>query len=347
MRMFRAGGGEDLLELKKGQSHMVDYFLGVDVGSSKTQALVTTAEGRVLGLGQAGGGNPDVVGMATFQQVVAQAAQQALAVAGLSLPDVQSAGVGISGFDWPSQREGLLEALHAVLGPDLPLDIVNDAVLGLLIGPRGWGISLVSGTGCNCWGRNPQGDYAHMTGYGDLMGEYAGATELVARAIHCVAYEWTGRGQPTALTPLFIQKTGAKDLADLIEGLCRGYYHLGAEVAPLIFACAREGDAVALSLLAWAGSELGAMVVTVARRLNLTHLAPDIILIGSMFKNQPALADYVKPVVLAAVPGARFLPLPTWPVVGAVVLAMEVARVSRERICQALDNMQKTVASFQ
>jgi len=285
--------------------------------------------------------------MAAFQQVVAQAAQQALTAAGLSLSDVRSAGVGISGFDWPSQRKGLLEALHAVLGPDLPLDIVNDAVLGLLIGPRGWGISLVSGTGCNCWGRNPQGNYAHMTGYGDLMGEYAGATELVARAIHHVAYEWTGRGQPTALTPLFIQKTGAKDLADLIEGLCRGYYHLGADVTPLIFDCAREGDAVALDLLAWAGRELGAMAVTVARQLNMTHLAPDVILIGSMFKNQPALADYVKPVVLAVVPEARFLPLPTWPVVGAVVLAMEVVRIPRNRIQQALENLQQTVMSFQ
>ncbi|MGB9898898.1 BadF/BadG/BcrA/BcrD ATPase family protein, partial [Thermanaerothrix sp.] len=170
---------------------MMDYFLGVDVGSSKTQALVTTADGQVLGLGQAGGGNPDVVGMAAFQQVVAQATQQALAVAGLSLPNLRAAGVGISGFDWPSQRIGFLKALYHVLGPDLPLEIVNDAVLGLLISPRGWGISLVSGTGCNCWGRNPQGDYAHMTGYGDLMGEYAGATELVARAIHFVAYQWT------------------------------------------------------------------------------------------------------------------------------------------------------------
>ncbi|MDT8897785.1 BadF/BadG/BcrA/BcrD ATPase family protein [Thermanaerothrix sp. 4228-RoL] len=326
---------------------MMDYFLGVDVGSSKTQALVTTADGQVLGLGQAGGGNPDVVGMAAFQQVVAQATQQALAVAGLSLPNLRAAGVGISGFDWPSQRIGFLKALYHVLGPDLPLEIVNDAVLGLLISPRGWGISLVSGTGCNCWGRNPQGDYAHMTGYGDLMGEYAGATELVARAIHFVAYQWTGRGQPTGLTPLFIQKAGAKDLGDLIEGLCRGYYHLGAEAAPLVFECAREGDQVALALLDWAGRELGAMVVTVARRLNMTHLAPDIILIGSMFKNQPALADFVRPVVLEAMPKARLLPLPTLPVVGAVVLAMEVVRIPRNRIQQALENLQQTVISFQ
>ena len=37
---------------------MTDYFLGVDVGATKTHALITDAEGNLLGKGTAGGGNP-------------------------------------------------------------------------------------------------------------------------------------------------------------------------------------------------------------------------------------------------------------------------------------------------
>jgi len=326
---------------------MEDYFLGVDVGSSKTHALIADGEGHILALGRAGGGNPDVVGYAELRHVVSRAVHQALEAASLSVGHLRAAGFGVAGYDWPSQREGLLSVLKETLQQELPMEAVNDAVLGLLASPRGWGISLVSGTGCNCWGRSPQGEYAHMTGYGALMGEYAGATELVERAVHCVAYEWTGRGQPTALSRVFIQKVKAKGLEDLIEGLCRGYYTLGPEAAPLVFECAAQGDKVALDLLAWAGSELGAMVKTIARRLRIMHLAPDIILIGSLFRGHPSLQKWVEEAVLPEIPGARFVPMQTLPVIGAVVLAMEQLHWPRERIRQALERMHSQAAVWQ
>jgi N-acetylglucosamine kinase-like BadF-type ATPase len=41
---------------------MPHYFLGADVGSTKTHVAIADETGRVLGLGGSGPGNPDNVG---------------------------------------------------------------------------------------------------------------------------------------------------------------------------------------------------------------------------------------------------------------------------------------------
>ena len=62
---------------------------------------------------------------------------------------------------------------------------------GLLAGaPEGWGIAVVAGTGCNCWGRDRDHHrIGRMTGMGWQMGEAAGAGELVEEAIRFLARE--------------------------------------------------------------------------------------------------------------------------------------------------------------
>ena len=62
-------------------------------------------------------------------------------------------GFGVSGYDWPSEKEPTLRAL-AELGIDFArLEMVNDTIWASWPGrAEGWGVALVSGTGCNCRG---------------------------------------------------------------------------------------------------------------------------------------------------------------------------------------------------
>ena len=79
---------------------------------------------------------------------------QALRTAGITIADLGGAGFGVSGYDWPSEKEPTLKAI-SVLGIEAPVEVVNDTILGLLAGSaEGWGIALVSGTGCNGRGRD-------------------------------------------------------------------------------------------------------------------------------------------------------------------------------------------------
>ena len=303
---------------------MTRYFLGVDVGATKSHALIADDGGRALGFGEGGPGNPEGVGYEGLAQVLQTITGEALAAAGIDVGQIAGAGFGIGGYDWPSQREPTLEAI-ASLGLNAPLEIVNDAISGLLAGAaEGWGVAVVAGTSCNCWGWDPDRREGRMIGF-SWLGEAAGGGELVLKALQAVAHEWTWRGPPTDLTQAFVELTGARDAEDLLEGLTMGRIQLGAAAAPVVFRVAAEGDSVAQELIQWAGRELGSLAIGVIHQLGFEELTFDVVMAGSFFDGSPVLADCLRETVHAAAPGACLVRLRVPPVVGGVLLGMEQA----------------------
>lgn len=318
------------------------YFLGVDVGSSKTHVAIADKAGQIVGFGKAGAGNYEVVGydgmLITLQQSLAEAAAQAQ----IDLDQIAGAGFGIAGYDWPSQKPDMLNVLNQ-LNLACPLTFVNDGVPPLLAASEaGWGVSLIAGTGCNCRGldRERQRE-GRVTGHSYLLGEFAGASELMWRAMQLVAYAWTQRGQPTALTDAFIAFAGAKDTADLLEGYATGVLAVNARAAPLVFEVARQGDVVAQELLCWAGEELAEMAKAVIRQLDLAGEAFDVVLSGSLFKGGPLLIDPMWRSIRSFAPHARLVNLNVPPVIGSVILGMmqagvAVTAVTRQNLTNSL-----------
>jgi len=303
---------------------MTRYFLGVDVGATKSHALIADDLGQTLGFGAGGPGNPESVGYDGLAEVLQTITRQGLDGAGITAGEIAGAGFGIGGYDWPSQR-GLILGAIAPLGLSAPLEIVNDALIGLLAGAaEGWGVAVVAGTSCNCWGWDRERRAGRMTGF-SWLGEAAGAGELVLAAMRAVAREWTRRGPPTQLTQAFVELAGARDSEDLIEGLTMERIHLNAAAAPLVFQVAAEGDRIAQELVRWAGRELGSLAVGVVRQLGFEPLTFDLVLAGSFFDGSPVLADCLGETVHAVAPGARLVGLTVPPVVGGVLLGLEQA----------------------
>jgi len=300
------------------------YFLGVDTGGTKSHALVADDLGRALGFGQGGPGNPESIGYDGLAEVLRLIVQEALAAAGITEDEIAGAGFGIGGYDWPSQREPILRAIHP-LGLKASLEIVNDSIIGLLAGAaEGWGVAVVAGTSCNCWGWDRARREGRMTGF-SWLGEAAGGGELVLKAIQAVALEWTWRGPPTRLTQAFVELSHTRDVEDLLEGLTIGRIHLGAAAAPVVFQVAAEGDPVAGELILWAGRELGSMANGVIRQLGFEALSFDVVLAGRFFNGSPLLAETMRETIHALAPGARLVRLTAPPVVGGVLLGMEQA----------------------
>jgi N-acetylglucosamine kinase-like BadF-type ATPase len=300
------------------------YFLGVDTGGTKSHALVADGHGRALGFGQGGPGNPEGIGYDGLAEVLRLIVQEALAGAGITAAEVVGAGLVIGGYDWLSQREPILQAVGR-LGLKAPLEIVNDSIIVLLAGAaEGWGVAVVAGTSCNCWGWDRERREGRMTGF-SWLGEAAGGGELVLKAIQAVALEWTWRGPPTRLTQAFVELTHTRDVEDLLEGLTLGRVHLGAEAAPLVFQVAAQGDPVAGELILWAGRELGSMANGVIRQLGFEALGFEVVLAGSFFNGSPLLAEAMRESIHALAPGARLVRLTAPPVVGGVLLGVEQA----------------------
>jgi N-acetylglucosamine kinase-like BadF-type ATPase len=302
------------------------YYLGADLGATKTHTLIVDETGRALGFGESGPGNHESAGYDGMFNSMQQGLDMALRSAGLTKADITGAGFGVAGYDWSSEIEATAAVIDK-LGLNAPYIFVNDAVLGLVAGSEeGWGVVVVSGTGSNCrgWDREHKRE-GRVTGHGVMMGEGAGGSELLHRGMQLVGYSWSKRGSATALADAFVKHVGAKDLEDLVRGYTTYEYRIGAEAAPIVFRVAEEGDAIARELIHWAGCELGEMANAVIRQLEFENLTFDIVMTGSMFEGGPLLIEPMRETIHKFAPKARLVRLRVPPVIGAVILGMEAA----------------------
>jgi N-acetylglucosamine kinase-like BadF-type ATPase len=303
------------------------FFLGIDIGGSKSHALVADETGRVMGFGQAGCGNWEAIGYDGLGNVLRAITQQALTGAGISIEQLGGAGFGIAGYDWPSQYRPHMEAIQS-LRLACPIGLVNDTLIGLLAGAEeGWGIAVVAGTGCNCWGLDRQGRVGRVTGEGELFGEEGGAGSLIRRAIQAISRQWSQRGPATRLTPAFLESKGVPDVLSFLEGLSLKRIALDAEDVRTVFKVADEGDRVAQAIVDWAGEQLADLACGVIHQLGLEGEAFEIVLVGSLWKSGPRLSESLRREVQKTASRARLMQLSAPPVVGGVVLGMQQAGV--------------------
>jgi len=281
--------------------------------------------GQVVGFGRAGGGNWEGVGYDGLRSVLQAITRQALNGAHISIGQMAGAGFGVAGYDWPSQYEPHIKAIRS-LGLVCPIGLVNDSLIGLLAGSEeGWGIAIVAGTGCNCWGIDRQGRVGRITGEGDLFGEEGGAGSLVRQAIRAISRQWSQRGPATRLTEAFLESKGSPDVFCFLEDLALRRMVWEPQDSRTVFKTADEGDLVAQSIVDWAGQQLADLAGGVIRQLELEEEVFEIVLVGSLWKSGPRLSESLRRNVLKTAKRARLMPLPAPPVVGGVILAMKQA----------------------
>ena len=301
------------------------YFLGVDVGSSKTHALIADETGTCVSFGSAGGGNHQAIGYDRLADVLQTSVAMASGRSGVEKDQIAGAGFGIAGYDFPSERGDHLRVI-ATLGLSCNLEIVNDGVNGLISGTsHGIGVNVTAGSGVNCRGRGKNGKEGRVVGNGVTFGEFGGAIEIVYRAMQYVNYAWIKRIPPTRLTKIFLEATGAKDEIDLMEGLSAEQYHLFSGLAIEITKAARKGDQAALEVLRWSGEELGWLAIGVARQIEMENDEVEVVQSGSVFEAGDLIMEPMRNMILKHIPRAKMMRLEGPPVVGPLMLGMQTA----------------------
>ena len=313
------------------------YFLGLDIGNTKSHALLADETGRAVGFGQAGPGSWEAIGWDGAQEVLCDLTNMVLDQAGISRADIWGAGFGYAGYDWPEDRPGHEKLIELLALKNAAWVLGNDTLVGLVAGATaGWGVVVVAGTSNNCRGWDRDGREGRITGQGHQFGEYGGAGEIVARAIQAISLSWAKRGPETLLSDAFVEAAGARDIDDLFAGLVRNRYHLSASAAPLVFDVAAQGDEVARAIICWAGRELGSLAVGVIRQLSLEKEAFDVVLSGSLYKGSSTLEEEMRKTIHAIAPGARLVRLKAPPVIGGVLLGMDKAGLDTTALRQTL-----------
>lgn len=303
------------------------YFLGIDVGSSKTHALIADESGTCIGFGKAGGGNHQSAGYDGLMSVLQKSFEGACQMSGVEKDQIAGAGFGIAGYDFPSERVGHLQAV-VPLGLTCPVEIINDGANGLISGTSyGVGVNVTAGSGTNCRGRGKNGQEGRVVGNGPMFGEFGGAIEIVYRAMQFVNYAWIKRIPPTKLTKIFLRATGAQDEMDLMEGLSNGNYHLFPYLAIEVMNAAREGDHAAFEVIRWSGEELGWLAVSVARQIEMENDEVEIVQSGSVFEAGELILGPMRKIILKHLPKAKMIRLEGPPVVGPLMLGMQMGEI--------------------
>lgn len=254
------------------------YILGIDGGGTKTVAWLaakTNASSQcnpiVVGKGYSGPSNQRAVGPVEATNNLDAAVDAAFMNAGLPRATVAAACLGLAGADRNSDRSVIIEwAQFAHLATRF--EVVNDAV-PLLHAPGGdgCGVALIAGTGSLAWGRNSRGEVARSGGWGYLFSDEGSAFSIGRSVLQAVSRAVDGRGEQTCLVAdvlAFLQLSSPQEIVSAV------YSHevpraVVAGLAELAFIAASKGDDVALNLTHHAATELAAMAVVTARRLEL------------------------------------------------------------------------------
>ncbi|MDF3297565.1 N-acetylglucosamine kinase [Streptomyces tropicalis] len=298
--------------------------LALDAGNSKTDAAVVAADGRVLGTARGGGFRPPAVGVRAAVDALAETVGRACAAAGVTSVDHVSAC--LANADLPVEEEQLADAVRA-RGWGASAEVRNDTFAVLRAGvaePRG--VAVVCGAGINCVGMRPDGRTARFPALGRLSGDWGGGWALADEALWHAARAEDGRGAPTDLARTLPAHFGLDSVYALVEALHLGRLAPGRrhESAPVLFATAASGDAVARAIVDRLAEEVVTMASVALARLEMLDEEAPVLLGGSVLAaRHPQVDDRIRVLLAERAPKAVPRVVTADPVLGAALLGLD------------------------
>ncbi|KHK95758.1 N-acetylglucosamine kinase [Microbacterium mangrovi] len=326
--------------------------VAVDGGGSKTDAVVLSTSGAVLGRARGTGSSPQVLGLEAAIAVFDAVVREALAAAGQSQPDLVRAYM--SGVDLPEEFAAFHDAVAAlpwapasaqrpepVEGQSAPASLVvdNDLVALLRAGTaEPDAVAVVCGTGVNAVGVRRDGAIVRFPALGMISGDWGGGWHLGEQALWHAARAVDGRGPATALVVAIPAVFGLGTIEDVIRALHFRDIpnHDLSRISPAVFACAAQGDEVAASLVDRQSGEIVTFAVTALRRLDLLDAEVPVVLGGGVIAGgDERLMSGIRAGLDARAPRARIVHVEEPPVVGAALLALAAAGADAAALARA------------
>jgi N-acetylglucosamine kinase-like BadF-type ATPase len=303
-------------------------LLAVDAGGSKVDAAAIARSGTVLASVRVDSreGDPTLPGhlgavglavnkirgeLGTADDGAPVAGLGVFCLADADLPvDERAIGRVLDRQDWCVERE-----------------LRNDTFAILRAGTEaGWGVAVVCGHGTNCTGVAPDGRTYRLPALGVIAGDWGGGGDLGEGALWYAMRARDGRGVRTRLADDVPAFFGYRRPRQVMEAIHLGRLRQGRldELAPVVFAAAAAGDAVATSLVERQADEIVTMVSAAIRRLKIADREVPVVLGGGVFRNGwTPFHDRIHRGVHDLAPRATITVLDAPPIVGAALLGMD------------------------
>ena len=201
-------------------------MLAFDGGSTKTDVVLVSRDGAVLGRARVGPSNHQLVGLEGTVQALTAAVAAVMAdarIAGAPSPICPTGVYCLAGIDLPVDEDTLAPAIDA-LGWTERVILRNDTFAVSRAGTTSrWGIGVVCGTGMNCAAVGPDGRTVRFPALAELSGDFApGGAWLGVRALGLALRAGDGRGGPTLLSERVPAHLGTPDAEAALTGIYTG-----------------------------------------------------------------------------------------------------------------------------
>ncbi len=285
-----SGGSEECIAMvKRMRQRDEGPILGIECGGTRTRAVLWDEGASCLERKEFGPGNYQLLEPAELTEL--------FATIGGAFPTPKAVGVGMAGIRtandrgrvreamarvWPGVRQYVTDDLETILaGVELPSEAPWSRVV------------VISGTGSCCFGRGADGQEVKVGGWGQRLGDQAGAYGISVAALRWTTQELDYRGKVAVLLQDFVRELRLRTVDRISDWAARASKGEMARLAPLVFTRARQGDPIAKRVIHEAADGLVNDALACVRRLG--RRAPvQIILTGGCFQNQPAYLRRVR-----------------------------------------------------
>ena len=328
----------------------VPAVLAVDAGNSKTDLALVAADGQLMvsvrGAGMTGGESLQEK-LALLASLISEAQRRigtsgnpvarhiAACVANADLPEEEeelTAAIAAQGWSTTTQ---VLNDTFAVLragfapgetAPDVSVPHGDGAQAAAAPAERYWGVAVTCGAGINCAGIGPDGRTSRFLALGEISGDWGGGEGIGKAALWHAIRDEDGRGPRTKLREGVAAHYGLPTVTDVVIGIhqCRIDETSLRELAPVVEACAADGDEIATRLVNKLADQIAILALTSMRKLGLTALPTPVILGGGlMTAGDPLLMDGIRDAITKEAPQAAIRVVDVSPIAGAALLGLD------------------------
>ena len=282
--------------------------LGVEGGGTKTEWVLVGRDGLVVRSGQLPAANLKLINDDALMQVFKV------------LPDAQSVGVFLAGCLTAQDHERLKRlALSRWPASRLALGNDRDSGFATALGEQD-GIIVISGTGAVVQGRC--GERREKSGgWGHILGDRGGGYDLARHALRKVLLRYDLEGAISPLASDILTALNLNELPQLVDWIHNTDKMSVAQLAPVIFRAAENGDGDMLALIKHRARDLAEFTYAVAKRLGIERRSIPVRLLGGLLTNEPFYAATYSEFLGAMLPMADVDVCATSGAIGAAALA--------------------------
>ncbi|MFT4112484.1 N-acetylglucosamine kinase [Silvibacterium sp.] len=261
------------------------FFLGFDAGGTKTTCALGDDNREILRL-TGGSIKPLRVSFEEAAENMRSLLAEIAAQSGVDLRQVTASCIGTAGVRLPQTQQWMRDILTPHAGGEVT--IVGDEEVALDgVFPGQAGVLVIAGTGSNTLGRTSTGELIHVGGWGPALGDQGSGHWIGHQALRA-AFHALDFGEPTLLLTRVRDFWKAETVGDVVNIANATPPPDFSKLAPVVLACAKEGDRVAASVLAEGGRLLGEDALEAHRCVRAQEpyaKEPGIAFIGSIFEH--------------------------------------------------------------